>query len=400
MSSSDTPKKSTRVQCTATGGFPDWLASSGGSVLMTTYQAGKVAAIGWDGNQVTLLMRQFEKPLGLTVAGDRIALATRSDLWILANAPLLAADYREDMPGRYDALFVPRASYHTGNLHAHDVAFRGDELVFVNTRFSCLARPSRDYSFEPFWRPPFVTDFVPEDRCHLNGLAMRDGRIRYVTALGATDTVGGWRPTKATGGVLIDLEGDRVVCDGLCMPHSPRWYDGRLWVLNSGTGELLVVDPDTGQRDVVSALPGYVRGLSFVGSYALVGLSRVREKHIFGGLPIQQKYDALRCGVAVVDLRSGSEVGMFEYTAGCSEIYDVQFLPGVRRPMILNLEKKAARRAVTYPDSSYWLRPSSEVREGAAENTDAAQNQVPPLSSEANGQRLSAADNLLPDTGF
>lgn len=367
---------------------------------MTTYQAGKLAAIGWDGGQVTLLMRHFEKPLGLAVCGDRLGLATRHDVWMLANAPLLASDYRQSDPGRYDALYAPRASYHTGNLHTHDVVFCDGELVIVNTRFSCLAKLSHEYNFVPIWKPPFISDLVPEDRCHLNGLAIREGRVRYVTALGTTDTVGGWRPTKATGGVLMDVEGDRVICDGLCMPHSPRWHDGRLWVLNSGKGELLVVDPVSGRHDVVCELPGYARGLCFVGSYALVGLSRVREKHIFGGLPIQDKHESLRCGVAVVDLQGGFQVGMFEYTAGCSEIYDVQFLPGVRRAMILNLEKRAARQAMTYPDSSYWLRPSSEIREGVVEQDDATQNQVSPLPPEPQGEGLSPAGNLLPDSGI
>ena len=135
-----------------------------------------------------------------------------------------------------------------------------------------------------------MTDLVPEDRCHLNGLAVRDGQPRYVTALGTTDTAGGWRERKADGGVLIDVRTSEILVRGLSMPHSPRWYDNRLWVLNSGTGELLVVDPESGRCDVACSLPGYLRGLTFVGPYALVGLCKIREKHIFGGLPVQQTH--------------------------------------------------------------------------------------------------------------
>lgn len=352
-----------RIDCAVSSGFEAWIAQSGGSLAISTYQAGKVAMVGWDGRQVTLLMRQFDKPLGLAVLGGRLALATRYDVTLFANAPLLAPEYLEDQPGRYDALFLPRVTYHTGDLHTHDVAFQGDDLLVVNTRFSCLARLDPLYNFVPVWKPAFVSDVVPEDRCHLNGVAIRQGKPAYVTALGMTDTPGGWRPNKATGGVVMDIATGEVVLGGLAMPHSPRWYADRLWVLNSGTGELVVVDVQTGQSETVCGLPGYLRGLAFVGPFALVGLCKIREKHIFGGLPIQARYERLRCGVAVVDLRRGTEVGMLEFTAGCEELYDVQFLPGVRRPMILNLEKEAARQAMTHPESSWWLRPSAEIRD-------------------------------------
>lgn len=356
--------QSVRIQCAVSSGFEAWIAQSGGSVAISTYQANKVAMAGWDGRQVTLLMRQFDKPLGLAVEGGRLALATRYDVTLFANAPLLAPEYLEDQPGRYDALFLPRVTYHTGDLHTHDVVFQGEELLVVNTRFSCLARLDPRYNFVPVWKPRFVSDVVPEDRCHLNGVAVREGKAMYATALGMTDTPGGWRPNKATGGVVLDIATGEVVLRGLAMPHSPRWYADRLWVLNSGTGELVVVDVRTGQAEAVCGLPGYLRGLAFVGPFALVGLCKIREKHIFGGLPIQSRYERLRCGVAVVDLRSGAEVGMLEFTAGCEELYDVQFLPGVRRPMILNLEKEAARQAMTHPESSWWLRPSAEIRDG------------------------------------
>jgi uncharacterized protein (TIGR03032 family) len=393
------------IECCASEAFGDWLARAGGSMLVTTYQAGKVAVVGSDGARVTLLMRDFDKPLGMALGGNRMVLATRNDVWLLANAPLLAPDYLEDRPGQYDALYLPRATYHTGDLNIHDVALSGEDVILVNTRFSCLARLSADHSFTPFWRPPFVTDLVPEDRCHLNGLAMRDGRPKYVTALGTTDEAGTWREKKATGGVVMDVETSEVVARGLAMPHSPRWRDGRLWVLNSGAGELLVLDPDTGRAEVVCVLDGYLRGLSFVGPYALVGMCKIRERHIFGGLPVQDRFAALRCAVVVIDLRDGKEVGALEFTAGCEELYDVQFLPGARRPMILNLEKSAAREAMTNPESSFWLRPSSELRDETDPNARAGRNRArsrpagPPVGGSLveqgpDGQNVSGLRNL------
>lgn len=392
-----------RVECAASPEFQGWLARSGGSLVVSTYQAGKLAMIGHDGRQLTLLMRHFEKPLGLSIRESRLALATRDEITVFANAPLLAHDYLENQPGRYDGLYLPRSTYHTGDLHAHDVEMIGEEIVFANTRFSCLARVSRDFHFEPIWKPPFISDLAPEDRCHLNGLAVVDGKPRYVTALGTTDTAGGWREGKASGGVLIDVTTDEIILSGLSMPHSPRWHDGRLWLLNSGRGELLALDVKTRSVTTVCSLQGYLRGLCFVGPYALVGLCKIREKHIFGGLPIQDGSSELRCGVAVVDLRSTQQVGMFEFTAGCEELYDVEFLPGIRRPSILNLERPEIRQAVTNPESSYWLRSSSEIVDttdaAASTPTAADEKDVRGSTSFPAGGELRSEGSLLSDTG-
>lgn len=393
-----------QITCHANKAFQAWIAQAGGSLIISTYQAGKVAAVGWDGSRVTLLMRQFDKPLGMCIDGNRMALATRNDIWLMSNAPALAGEYLPERPGCYDALYLPRVTYHTGDLNTHDLAFAGDDLILVNTRFSCLSRLSQDFNFEPIWKPSFVSDLVPEDRCHLNGLAMVDGRAKYVTALGTTNVAGTWRERKADGGVVMDVESNEIVLDGLAMPHSPRWHEGKLWLLNSGAGEVLRLDPSSGRTEVVCGLPGYLRGLCFAGPYALVGLCKIREKHIFGGLPIQERCKKLLSGVAVVDLRTGVEVGMFEFTAGCEELFEVRFLPEVRRPMILNLDRPAAREAMTNPECSYWLRRSSEIRDTTiAENTPGRQlnntNVAASLSRSMDSGLQHPTGNTFPDSG-
>jgi uncharacterized protein (TIGR03032 family) len=224
----------------------------------------------------------------------------------------------------------------TGDIHVHEMAWAAPagELWFVNTLFSCLCTLDEGHSFVPRWRPPFITALAAEDRCHLNGLALADGRPRYVTAMAETDTPRGWRPNKATAGCLIDVDSGRTVARGFAMPHSPRVHQGRAWLLDSGTGRLVTVDPATGDVRAVAEQPGYVRGLALYGSYAFVGLSKIRETSTFGGVPIAQRRESLRCGVGVVELATGRDVGHLEFKSGVDEIFDVQVLPGVRLPAI------------------------------------------------------------------
>ena len=351
----------TRIECRNSEPFANWMSTLQGSLAVTTYQAGKMALLGWRAGQLSLLMRQFNKAMGLAVAPGKLAVATQHEITLLANAPLLASDLMPDQRGRYDALYLPRVTYHTGDLNVHDVAFGEDGLWFVNSRFSCLSALSTDFSFVPRWQPRFISELVPEDRCHLNGLAMVNGKPKYVTALGETNVVGGWRENKASGGLMIDVESGEVVLRGLSMPHSPRWHQGRLWLLNSGAGELLCFDPADGSAGAVCTLPAYLRGLCLIGRYAVIGLCQIREKHIFGGLPVQERHEKLLSGLAVVDLPTGNLVGTFEFTAGCTEIYDVQFIPGSRNVNVLNLADNAVRQGFTAPDFSYWLRPENVI---------------------------------------
>ncbi|WP_414568799.1 TIGR03032 family protein [Nostoc sp. CCY 9925] len=363
QSSNTTVQSGQAIACSISDSFVSWMSQAKGAIALTTYQANKVALIAWNGQQVTLLMRQFPKPMGLAVGEQCLALATKEEVYIFANAPQLANSYLEGQPGCYDTLYLPRVVYFTGDLNTHDLLFGQDTLWLVNTRFSCLATLSNQFNFIPHWQPKFISQLVREDRCHLNGLALVNGQPKYVTALGETDVVGGWRANKATGGILIDVENNETLLRGLSMPHSSYWHQGYLWLLNSGRGELWRVNPQTLEHDVVCVLPGFLRGLTCVGTYALVGLCQIRERHIFGNLPVQERFGQLLCGVAIIDLQNGQTVGMLEFLAGCQELYAVQFLPGVFRPNILNAERAEIRQAFTAPGIDYWLRPSAEIKD-------------------------------------
>jgi uncharacterized protein (TIGR03032 family) len=190
-----------------------------------------------------------------------------------------------------------------------------------------------------------------EDRCHLNGLALRDGQPRYVTAVSQSDVADGWRDRRTDGGCVIDVATNEILVTGLSMPHSPRWYGDRLWLLNSGVGELGYVDLDQGRFVPVAFCPGYLRGLAFCGDFAVVGLSKPRHNQTFSGLPLEQQLQSkavdARCGLAIVDLRTGDCVHSLRITGSVSELYDVQILSGIQRPMAIGLRTDEIRRVLT-----------------------------------------------------
>lgn len=330
--------------------FPEWLAGVHASLAFTTYQAGKLFLIGLkpDG-RVSVFERTFARCMGMGVApGARhFFLATQFQLYRFDN--VLPAGTRRD---EYDAMFVPNLAWITGDLDVHDVAVDGGgRPVFVNTLFSCVATVSDGYSFRPLWRPPFVSALAPEDRCHLNGLAMADGRPRYVTLVGRSDVADGWREHRAGGGLLYDIASDAVVADGLSMPHSPRLHDGKLWLLNSGTGELGFVDGDSRRFVPIAFCPGYARGLAFVGRYAVIGLSLARENRTFQGLPLDGALSSRQtephCGLLVVDATNGETIAWVKIEGVVRELFDVSILEGVRNPSAIGLRSNEIHRIVS-----------------------------------------------------
>jgi uncharacterized protein (TIGR03032 family) len=315
-----------------TSNLANVLEQLGVSLLVSTYQAGKVLAVGVHQGGPSFAFFNFEQAMGLAVQPRQLAVGTRRQIWILRSAPDIAA--RVEPAGKYDACYLTRRASFTGLIHVHEMAWAGDELWVVNTLFSCLCTLSDAWSFVPRWRPPFISALAAEDRCHLNGVAMADGRPQYVTAMGEVDTAGGWRPTKAHSGCIVAVDTGAIVARGFAMPHSPRLHDGQLFVLDSGRGRLSQVDRVSGQADVVNQLNGYTRGLALHGHYAFLGLSKIRETSVFGGIPIAEHREQLQCGVAVVDIRSGQVVAGLKFHSGVEEIFDVKLLPGVRCPIL------------------------------------------------------------------
>ena len=323
--------------------LPALLEALGITLMITTYQAGKLVAFRAREGRVSMLLRTFDKAMGLAVDARRMAIATNHHVWMLQNSPEIAT--KMEPKGTHDACFLPRFAYVSGCLDFHEMAWGRDELWIVNTLFSCICTLHPEHSFIPRWRPPFVTELNRQDRCHMNGMAVVDGIPKYVTAFGETNTPEGWRPGKVDGGILMEVPSGKIIARGLSMPHSPRVYMDKLWVLDSGRGRLTTVDRETGEITPVADLPGYTRGLSFIGPFAFIGLSKIRETAVFGGVPIAENMEDRKCGVYVVDLRNGETVAFIEFEGTVEEVFDVQVLPGIRNPAVVGLQKKTIQRA-------------------------------------------------------
>lgn len=317
------------------------------TLLVSTYQANKLLAVRASGHGLSTLVRTFDKPMGLAVDARRLAIGTRKEVWFLRNAPDIAP--RIEPPGMHDACYLPRSSHVTGDIGVHEIAYGGDDLWIVNTRFSCLCVLHPDYSFVPRWRPPFITALAAEDRCHLNGLAISDNQPKYVTALGQTDIAGGWRENKPQGGCVMEVTSGEIISRGLSMPHSPRWHDGRLYLLESGTGRVVLVDLATGNRETVAELPGFARGLALCGPYAFVGLSKIRKTSAMDSVPLAARREQLKCGVAAVDVRSGQVIAFLEFQTAVEEIFDVQVLPGPRFPEVIGFQHETIQHTFVVP---------------------------------------------------
>jgi uncharacterized protein (TIGR03032 family) len=320
-------------------GLESWLDEQKVSLAFAVPPA-KLFLIGLrDDGRLSAFERTFNKCMGLARSGaESIYLGTRYQLWRLANV-LPAGMLHEDA---YDRLYVPQRVWTTGYLNCHDVAVDDSgRVIFVNTRFGCLATVSDRYSFEPLWWPPFQSRRHQGDCCHLNGVVLVDGRPAYVTSVSRTGELDSWREQRTGGGVVTAVECGEIVCDGLSMPHSPRLYRGDLWLTNSGTGELGRVDLSGGRFEPVTFAPGFLRGLAFVGDYAVVGSSKFRDGGLYSGLPLDEKLAKAggepKLGVFIVSLESGAIVEWLLVEGPMYELFDVVVLEGVRRPSALGL---------------------------------------------------------------
>jgi uncharacterized protein (TIGR03032 family) len=343
-----------RVTYSMSAGLAGFLGSQRIALAISSYQSGKFYLLGQNVNGGLLVdERFFRKAMGICVPGkDTLLLATLLQIFKFRNV----LEPGQQINNVFDACYVPREAFITGELDVHDIGQLADgRIVFVNTLYNCLATPSERHSFTPIWKPPFISKIVKEDRCHLNGLAMEAGVPRYVTAVSKSDTIDGWRDRRADGGIIVDVTSGEIVIGGLSMPHSPRLYGGKLWVLNSGSGELGWIERGASvaasKFHVLAFCPGFLRGLAFYGKYAFVGLSKPRYQR-FEGLALDTKLAERDsepwCGVQVIDLDTGTCAHWFRIDGPVAELYDVGVVPGAVRPMSLSFASDEILGLITH----------------------------------------------------
>lgn len=323
------------------------------SLILSTYQAGKVIILSSDGKNMHQLVRDFARPMGIAIQDQMMALAGALGVTVFRTDPHLAKTYPEK-PDTYDAFYFPTTQFRTDYVDIHDIAFTNKGLIGVNTSFSCLAKLDGQYSFYPIWQPSFIHELIPQDLCHLNGMAVdEEANIRYVTAFGETASKEGWRENKLIGGVLIDVQTNEIILDKLPMPHSPRIYRGEIYLLLSAEEKLVKVDLENRNYLDVAKVDGFIRGLSFKDHYAFIGVSKLRKTHTFSDLEIADK--EIKAGVVIVDLDTGQIVGEIKYETSVDELYDVHILDGLKRVNILNYQQSLSHRALITPFGCEWI---------------------------------------------
>ncbi|MGZ0189267.1 MAG: TIGR03032 family protein [Alphaproteobacteria bacterium] len=336
----------------ASRGFESWLASAGVSLAFTTYQAGKLFLLGVQpSGRLSVFERTFERCMGLYADDRTLWMSSIYQLWRFENA--LEPGQMQD---GYDAVYLPQVAYTTGDLDIHDLMLDPNgKPIFCATLFNCLGQVSETHSFQPVWKPPFISKLAAEDRCHMNGLAGENGAPAYVTMVSRSDAVDGWRDRRTDGGLVMDARSGEVVASGFSMPHSPRLANGKLYILDSGTGLFGTVDPSNGKFEEITFCPGFARGLSIVGDYALIGLSLPRDNKTFSGLPLDDALNArdvsARCGLIVVDLKSGDAIHWVRLEGMVTEIYDVAQIKGISRPMAIGTRTDDIRRMISLAPS-------------------------------------------------
>lgn len=329
--------------------FQGWLQAENASLMFTTYQVGKVFMLGTNSDgSLHVTERTFPRCMGLggSATSETFWMSSLYQLWRFDNS-LAAGKYQD-----YDKVYLPQVAYTTGDLDIHDIIIdANDRPVFVNTVFSCLATISERHSFKPLWQPPFISKLVPEDRCHLNGLAAKDGKAAYVTLVGASDVSDGWREHRQDGGMVMDVQTNEVVCQGLSMPHSPRWYKGKLYLLEAGTGYFGSVDLATKTFERIAFCPGFLRGMDFIGDYAVVGMSGVRKNKTFSGLKLDENLKEAnaqpRCGLQIINLTTGAIENWVRLEGMIEELYDVKALAQVKRPLLIGTQKEEIRKMIS-----------------------------------------------------
>lgn len=326
----------TALPYTVSGRFWETLADSGGTLLVTREYEHLVMALRADpAPAITALRLPHPSGIAYDAARGVVHIAcTRNPNQVLTLAPYAGAIPRLDMAqpdpdGR--PLMPVRSTFYPGSLYMHDLALIGGELHANAVGQNAVVRLHDDGWHERVWHPACIehgqAPIFGQNHIQLNSIAAgATPETSYYSA--SADEITELRPGHPDfpvdkRGVIFSGATRQPILRGLTRPHSARLHQGRIWVDNSGYGELWAVDPD-GAYDLIARLPGWTRGLCLIGDVAWVGTSRVipRFRQYAPGLDV----DASVCGIHAVDLASGAILGSLIWEAG-NQIFAIELLP-------------------------------------------------------------------------
>lgn len=344
---------------TSTPGFAEVLYKNRATLLLSTYQAGRVFVLSsTNGEQLDVQPVRFRKPMGIALHGTRMAVATLNRIEIYAGNETVGKNSPMSFQ-KFDRFYVPRMGYVSGHLDLHDIHLHDKGVFAINTQFNCIASFSIEHHFTPRWVPPFIDAMVPEDRCHLNGMAVKDHFPSYVTALGQGNEKGSWRDGITTDGILIDVAQNKILFSDLAMPHSPRFINDELYLIESAKGDLIKINPEKQTKSVVGRTAAFSRGLAHFNGIAAIGRSKAREtSKTFKKLPEDVRKKP--AGIDLMELSSGQLLGRMHFGAVVDEIYDVQVITGPSVGMY-GMAGTDYYEPITTPDFSFWRKVDSGV---------------------------------------
>ncbi len=309
--------------------------------MVSAYQTGRLLSIGTsDDGKLRLGAIKFDRSMGLAADRSGVWVATLNRIWRFGF--LVGATNRKNSQ---DVTLAPQAALVTGYVNAHDLAIGPQgRPVFAASMFNCIATTTLEASLVPIWYPKFIVDRSPQDACHLNGLALDKGHLKYATVFAQRQEADAWREGRAEGAV-IDINSNMAIVTGLAQPHSPRVHGGRLWLHESGKGAFGYVEGD--KFIEVLRCPGYLRGLAFDGDIACLGMSKPRDTtspgaQAFASMIADRGAEA-GCGIIFFDLKRGSVVHSLRFGHGIDEIYDVAVL-NYRDPLLISPDSPEASR--------------------------------------------------------
>ena len=306
-----TPDSSSPLRSSYTGAMARLLGDAGVSLLLSLGDADLLVYVRRDDPRLNTHFRKLDRPGAIAVAGERIAVVGRGEIWVYErSAEGLAALPAEPA---HDACFVPRSRTLVGDLGDPSLEYAGETLWVAAPSPPLLAISRPGEPLEVRWRPAGT-----DAERRLAGFAVVAGKPAFATLHG----------DGPAGGTLTEIATGRAVSADLCLPCSPVWHESAIWLLEAGEGALVRIDPADGSKRVVAHMPGLARGLAITAGVAFVGVSQLHDDEL--ELPVAERFEERFCGVWALDLETGSVRGHLRFEDRPVEVRDIAALPGVR----------------------------------------------------------------------